>query len=274
MVLQAVVDARKRFIVIDVAKYGSMSDAGIFRVSLLKKGIVTGLLELPSPSKFPNSNVESPYYLIGDGAYPLKPYLMKPYGKKILSPEEGVNIAVAPKLHPPLRGFRCLRRSPPPSPPPSPSRIKVAPLFRPINEFSFAAVPRFQRLYTGELGKSLSGASDPFDELLPSSYKFARRSSRIHSIPFRALGKDLLFVCATCTLPRTMDNNDNNSGNGNGGEDDKMKRVDKLSKEFDMTQFHMACVANLGSLGVSLARTGSQLPRAENGRCAVALGFS
>ncbi|CAB0043834.1 unnamed protein product [Trichogramma brassicae] len=37
MVLQAVVDARKRFIVIDVAKYGSMSDAGIFRVSLLKK---------------------------------------------------------------------------------------------------------------------------------------------------------------------------------------------------------------------------------------------
>ncbi|CAB0042497.1 unnamed protein product [Trichogramma brassicae] len=27
-----------------------------------------------------------------------------------------------------------------------------------------------------------------------------------------------------------------------------MKRVDKLSKEFDMTQFYMACVANLGSL--------------------------
>ncbi|CAB0043468.1 unnamed protein product [Trichogramma brassicae] len=47
---------------------------------------------------------------------------------------------------------------------------------------------------------------------------------------------------------KTMNINGNNSGNGNGGEDDKMKRVDNLSKEFDMTQFHMACVANLSSL--------------------------
>ncbi|CAF4771517.1 unnamed protein product [Pieris macdunnoughi] len=46
-----------------------------------------GRLNIPLPSKLPNdqSNYEFPYYFIGDEAFPLLSYLMRPYPQRTLN---------------------------------------------------------------------------------------------------------------------------------------------------------------------------------------------
>ncbi|XP_065316345.1 uncharacterized protein LOC135925093 [Gordionus sp. m RMFG-2023] len=81
IILQALVDHNGKFMVIDVGSYGSQSDGGVFANSLLSKRIENGELPIPPPKLLPNSNIVVPHVILGDGAYPLKRYLMKPYIK-------------------------------------------------------------------------------------------------------------------------------------------------------------------------------------------------
>uniref|UniRef100_A0ABD2WFE8 DDE Tnp4 domain-containing protein n=1 Tax=Trichogramma kaykai TaxID=54128 RepID=A0ABD2WFE8_9HYME len=91
-VLQAVVDARARFIIIDVAPYGSHSDSAIFNYSQLRKAIINNLLDIPLPSTLPRSTEVSPYFIIGDGGYPLQKYLIKPFrGTNLTAQENNFN---------------------------------------------------------------------------------------------------------------------------------------------------------------------------------------
>lgn len=83
--LQAVVDARYKFIVIDVGGYGHQHDATTFRHSTLYKALKRKKLQLPEDDELYKSNEISPYFLIGDGAYPLSKNLLKPYSGKNLS---------------------------------------------------------------------------------------------------------------------------------------------------------------------------------------------
>ena len=48
------------------------------------------LLHIPEPYELNGSSIKLPYVLIGDEAFPLKNYLMKPYPKEILSLEERI----------------------------------------------------------------------------------------------------------------------------------------------------------------------------------------
>ncbi|GFO30197.1 protein antagonist of like heterochromatin protein 1 [Plakobranchus ocellatus] len=79
VVLQGVVDARYRFIAIDVGGYGKQSDGGTFQSSDFYRALIEKKLVLPKPAPLPESNVVAPYVFVADDAYPLLPFLMKPY---------------------------------------------------------------------------------------------------------------------------------------------------------------------------------------------------
>ena len=76
VVLLALVDATHRFIAVDVSKNGN--DA-IFQNSNLGKGLSNDKFRLPKCKPFPGTQTPMPHVIIGDDAFPLKPYLMRPY---------------------------------------------------------------------------------------------------------------------------------------------------------------------------------------------------
>lgn len=71
VVLLAMVDHAYNFTCIDVGAYGSASDGGIFSKCTLKKAIEENQLNLPDEA-----------VMLGDEAFPLTKYLMKPYPRR------------------------------------------------------------------------------------------------------------------------------------------------------------------------------------------------
>ena len=88
IVLQAIVDARARFICIDIGGYGSQHDSNTLRNSTFYKAVATGQIKFPQEDELPNSPLILPYYLVGDGAYPIGENMMKPFSGKNLTPDE------------------------------------------------------------------------------------------------------------------------------------------------------------------------------------------
>lgn len=79
IILQAVVDARCRFIFIDVGAYGSQHDAITFESSDFYRALKEEKLEIPEKSALPGSDFKLPYFFVADGAYPFSEVVMKPY---------------------------------------------------------------------------------------------------------------------------------------------------------------------------------------------------
>ena len=78
--LLAVCDADYNFLFVDIGTPGSNNDCGIFNSSVLGKRLEAGQVSLQPPSKLPGlQNVKFPYVFVGDDAFPLKTYMMKPY---------------------------------------------------------------------------------------------------------------------------------------------------------------------------------------------------
>lgn len=92
IVLLAVVDANRKFITIDVGSYGKEGDAGIFMKSDLFKKIQNGQLKFPPPTKLPEADIEMPYVFVGDDAFSLTNYMMKPYSKNHASQDRSKRI--------------------------------------------------------------------------------------------------------------------------------------------------------------------------------------
>nr|CAI5869159.1 unnamed protein product [Callosobruchus analis] len=84
IVLMAVVDANYRFLMIDVGAYGKDSDAGVFSNSPIYQNIENGTLPLPKGQKLPNSEQICPFVFIGDEAFPLRTYLLRPFPRRRL----------------------------------------------------------------------------------------------------------------------------------------------------------------------------------------------
>lgn len=84
VVLQAVVDANYRFITIDVGGYGKQSDGGTFQASSFYKALMTKQVKIPGPAFLPGTNIKAPHVFLGDEAYPLLDFLLKPYGGQSL----------------------------------------------------------------------------------------------------------------------------------------------------------------------------------------------
>lgn len=92
MILMALVDADYKFMFIDVGAVGSESDAGVFAHSQLGKLFNNTQANLPLPESLPGDPNGTPidYFMIGDDAFGLKTWMMKPYPSRGLTTEERV----------------------------------------------------------------------------------------------------------------------------------------------------------------------------------------
>jgi hypothetical protein len=79
IVLMALVDADYKFTFVDVGTNGRISDGGVFGKTALAEALASNSLHIPSSTPLPGRQNPQPYVIVGDEAFPLKPYLMKPY---------------------------------------------------------------------------------------------------------------------------------------------------------------------------------------------------
>lgn len=90
IILLAVVDADYRFIWCCAGAPGSASDAGVFNGSRLKEALEKETLQLPDPDPLPGDDKDLPYFLVGDDAFGLRKYMMKPYSCRFLEVPERI----------------------------------------------------------------------------------------------------------------------------------------------------------------------------------------
>jgi hypothetical protein len=76
--LQATVEAKYKFVTVDIGAYGRQNDSGVFTESSVFRHLEAGSFNLPPPRQIPRTNITLPYVLVGDQGYPLKEYLMRP----------------------------------------------------------------------------------------------------------------------------------------------------------------------------------------------------
>ena len=90
MVPLALVDAEYKFLLVHVGASGSSSDAQIFNRGKLGIRIENGTSGLPPPEPLGPGGPDLHYFLLGDDAFALMPWLVKPYNRRQLTREERV----------------------------------------------------------------------------------------------------------------------------------------------------------------------------------------
>lgn len=75
----AISDAHYRFISIDVGAPGRRNDSGVFNESAMGRKFETNTFNVPAPEAIIPHGPELPYVLVGDEAFGLSTYLMRPY---------------------------------------------------------------------------------------------------------------------------------------------------------------------------------------------------
>lgn len=86
VVLMAVAGPDYQCLYADVGTNGRISDGGVWNKCGLAGAIEDDSLSIPPPKLLPNGTEPLPFVLVGDDAFALKPYLMKPY------PQHGLDI--------------------------------------------------------------------------------------------------------------------------------------------------------------------------------------
>lgn len=82
IVLLAIIDARYRFVAIDVGSFGREGDAGIFEKSTMGKQIRDGNFNIPPPMMLPGTQTLQPCVILADSAFSLTTNMMKPYSQR------------------------------------------------------------------------------------------------------------------------------------------------------------------------------------------------
>ena len=86
----AIVDSDYKFIWASVGSPGSCSDGGIFKRCSLRRKIEDGRLNLPPADPLIGDNKDIPYFFVGDDAFGIAKWLMKPYPMRRLTPTERI----------------------------------------------------------------------------------------------------------------------------------------------------------------------------------------
>ena len=63
---------------------------GIFNCSRFEPALHEGRLGLPAPEPLPNDDKDIPYFLVGDDAFPLREYMVKPFPHRYLTHDERI----------------------------------------------------------------------------------------------------------------------------------------------------------------------------------------
>ena len=90
IVLMAVCDAHYCFTLIDVGDAGRHSDGGVLSNSALGQAMDSGDLSLPDVSNVSGITSPIPHFFVGDSAYPLKTYMLRPYPGRYLEEKRRV----------------------------------------------------------------------------------------------------------------------------------------------------------------------------------------
>lgn len=90
IVLLAVVDADYKFRYIDVGGKGGSSDSGIFLTTTIRRMVDNDELNFPASSPIVPGERDIPYFFLGDDAFALKKWLLKPYAARLLTREQRI----------------------------------------------------------------------------------------------------------------------------------------------------------------------------------------
>ena len=88
IILLGLVDAEYKFIWVDVCGNGSTSDCAVFNNSEFKEALEVDTLGLPPEEGLSGDEEPISYFLIGDDAYTLRMWMMKPYSAHHLTEAE------------------------------------------------------------------------------------------------------------------------------------------------------------------------------------------
>ena len=73
----------------DVGSNGRVNDSGIWNKTSLLQGVQDGSVNLPNDEKLPNGEI-TPYVFLGDDAFALKRFMMKPFPQQCLTGESRI----------------------------------------------------------------------------------------------------------------------------------------------------------------------------------------
>ena len=90
IVMLALVDGQYKFRWVHAGTAGSCSEAQIFNACQLKRNIEDGRIGFPDPAPITQGGRDVPYFILADDAFALKTWLMKPYGRRMLTREERI----------------------------------------------------------------------------------------------------------------------------------------------------------------------------------------
>lgn len=90
IVLMAVADADYKFLFCDVGATGCSSDGGIFSATTLREALEKNTIGLPAPEPLPGDDKPIPFFLVGDDAFPLREWMMKPFPSRNLGRPERI----------------------------------------------------------------------------------------------------------------------------------------------------------------------------------------
>lgn len=91
IILFALVDANYKFLYVDAGTNGRIGDAGVFAKSTLRSCLLDrSKLNIPEGKCLTGTNINQPYVVLADDAFPLSYNIMKPYPLTGISREERI----------------------------------------------------------------------------------------------------------------------------------------------------------------------------------------
>ena len=90
IILLAIAGPEYEFLYADVGSNGGVNDSGVWNKSSLLQAIQNGSVKLPKDDALPVNGVIAPYVFVGDDAFTLKKFMMKPYPQQNLTADKRV----------------------------------------------------------------------------------------------------------------------------------------------------------------------------------------